>query len=82
MIDMIWLIITKWGSFIKYGLVGSVGFIIHLIALWLLTEQVHLWYMVSAVIAIIVAAFNNYILNYLWTFKEKNISTPVNLNVI
>lgn len=61
-------------SFIKYGLVGSVGFAIHLLVLWLLTEQVHLWYMISATIAIVVAALNNYILNYLWTFKDRKAS--------
>lgn len=58
--------------FIKYGLVGSVGFGVHLVVLWLLTEQVHLWYMASAVIAIVVAALNNYILNCLWTFRDRD----------
>ena len=71
MIDLLWRLVAKSQGFIKYGLVGSVGFVIHLLVLWLLTDYGHLWYMVSATIAIIVAALNNYILNYLWTFKDK-----------
>src|SRR3972149_4385289 len=58
-------------GYIKYGIVGSVGLVIHLMVLWLLTEYVHFWYMASATIAIIVAALNNYILNYLWTVKVR-----------
>lgn len=71
MIDLIWRLIGKFSGFIKYGLVGSVGFAIHLMVLWLLTDYVHLWYMLSATIAIVVASLNNYILNYHWTFKDK-----------
>ncbi len=79
MIELLWRLISKLQGFIKYGLVGSVGFVIHLLVLWLLTDYGHLWYMVSATIAIIVAALNNYILNYLWTFKDKkgNINNKV-----
>jgi len=69
--DVIFIIFNKLSGFIKYGLVGSVGFGIHLIVLWFCTDQLQLWYMWSAVIAIVVAALNNYILNYLWTFKDK-----------
>ena len=79
MVDFIWRLVGKLSGFIKYGLVGSVGFGVHLLVLWLLTDYGHLWYMASATIAIIVAALNNYILNYLWTFKDKkaNISNKV-----
>jgi len=79
MIDLLWRLVSKTQGFIKYGLVGSVGFVIHLLVLWLLTDYGHLWYMLSATIAIIVAALNNYILNYLWTFKDKkgNINNKV-----
>lgn len=71
MVDLLWRLVAKLSGFIKYGLVGSVGFGIHLLVLWLLTEYAHLWYMLSATIAIVVAALNNYILNYHWTFKDK-----------
>lgn len=57
--------------FIKYGLVGSVGFGVHLLVLWTLTENLRLWYMAAAAIAIGVAALNNYILNCAWTFRDR-----------
>lgn len=79
MIDLLWRLVSKAQGFIKYGLVGSVGFGVHLLVLWLLTDYGHVWYMASATIAIVVAALNNYILNYLWTFKDKkgNINNKV-----
>lgn len=71
MVDLIWWFCNKCGGYIKYSLVGSVGFGVHLLTLWVLTEHLHLWYMASATIAIVTAALNNYILNYLWTFKDR-----------
>jgi len=70
-IELCWKLFNKISGYIKYSLVGAVGFGIHLLVLWLLTDYAQLWYMASAVIAIIVAALNNYTLNYLWTFKDK-----------
>ncbi len=58
-------------GYIKYSLVGVVGALINFSALWLLTEQAHLWYLLSATIGIILAATSNYTLNYLWTFKDR-----------
>ncbi len=71
LVDIIWSIIARLSGFIKYGLVGTVGFGVHLLVLWLLTEYANMWYITSAIIAIVVAALNNYILNYHWTFKDK-----------
>ena len=78
-IDVIWQIVSKYWEFIKYGLVGSVGFIIHISVVWYLKEIVDLWVMYSIAIAIVIAALNNYILNYRWTFsdKKKNIGNKV-----
>jgi putative flippase GtrA len=52
-------------------MVGAVGFGVHLLVLWFMTDIVHFWYIGSATVAIIVAALNNYILNYHWTFKDR-----------
>lgn len=69
--DWFWRLIGKSIGFIKYGMVGAVGFGIHLLALWILTDKIGFHYIGSAAIAIIIAALNNYILNYFWTFKNK-----------
>ncbi len=69
--DALWTSYDRLKGFIKYGLVGTVGFGEHLLVLWLLTEYVQMWYMASATVAIIVASINNYILNYHWTFRDR-----------
>ena len=71
MIDLLWKLLGKLKGYIQYSLVGLVGFGVHLVILWFLTDKLHVWYMLSAAIAITIAALNNYILNYLWTFKDK-----------
>ncbi len=71
MIDTLWWLFNKFSGYIKYSLVGLVGAAIHFPLLYWLTDYVHLWYMVSATISMICAATSNYILNYLWTFKDR-----------
>ena len=69
MIDIIYSLLKI--GFIKYGLVGATGFFINMSLLWLLTDKAHVWYLISAIIAIIVSAFTNYVMNYHWTFKNR-----------
>ena len=56
---------------LRFGLVGVLGAIIGLPLLYTLTEFVGLYYIVSAIIAIICASTSNYFFNNLWTFREK-----------
>lgn len=58
---------------IRFGIVGGIGSLIHFAVLFSFTEIAGLWYLFSAVIAVLVAATNNYILNNIWTFKEKEV---------
>ena len=60
-------IITK---YIKFCIVGGIGVVINMGILWVLTEQFHLWYMLSNLIGIGVAMTSNFTLNFLWTFKR------------
>lgn len=69
--DFLWNLYDKLSGYIKYSLVGIIGFGIHLLVLWLLTDFGQVWYLLSATIAIIIAALNNYIINYHWTFRHK-----------
>ena len=39
--------------------------------LWLFTERVGLFYLASAAIAIETSVFNNFILNDVWTFRDR-----------
>ncbi len=58
-------------EFFKFALVGLIGTVINLLILYFLTEFFGIYYLFSAVVAFIVAASNNFILNKIWTFKEK-----------
>jgi len=58
-------------EFFKFGLVGILGMLINLFILYIFTEFVGIYYLISAIIAFFVAVTHNFILNKLWTFKEK-----------
>ena len=58
---------------LRFAIVGGIGSLIHFTVLFGLTRFVGLWYILSAIFAVFLAATSNYILNQVWTFKEKNI---------
>lgn len=58
-------------EFFKFGIVGTLGAIINLGALYALTEFAGIYYIISAVFAFIIAVTSNFFLNKIWTFKEK-----------
>lgn len=58
-------------EFLKFALVGFIGTLINLLVLYSFTEFLGIYYILSAVFAFLVAATSNFILNKVWTFKEK-----------
>jgi dolichol-phosphate mannosyltransferase len=58
-------------QFLKFCVVGSLGTIVNLAILYSLVEFAKLWYIFSAAIAFVIAATHNYILNKIWTFKDR-----------
>ena len=58
---------------LRFGIVGAVGAVVHLAVLYGLSNLMGLWYIASGVIAVLAAATTNYILNHIWTFKERKI---------
>lgn len=54
----------------KYYLVGASGVIVNLGILFVLTEFVGLWYLLSSAIAIYVSITSNFLLNKTWTFRD------------
>lgn len=56
---------------IKFYIVGGVGTIVNLGILYVLTDFLNIWYMLSAVIAISVSITTNFFGNRLWTFKNQ-----------
>ncbi len=62
---------TKYDTFLKFCAVGLTGVLVNTGILYFLTEFAHVFYLLSAVIAIQVSIFSNYTLNRYWTWKTK-----------
>lgn len=67
---LIGLVTYKMRRYISFAIVGGIGALWYFGLLYTLTEYAHLWYMLSAVIATIIAATHNYILNHFITFRK------------
>lgn len=63
-------------EFFKFGFIGLIGTILNLLILYLLTEHLKIYYLISATLAFIITVTANFVGNKTWTFKEK-ISTQV-----
>jgi putative flippase GtrA len=57
-------------KFTKYIVVGGIGAVIQLGGTYILTEKVHLYYMFSLAISIVLATSFGFTANYLWTFRK------------
>jgi len=59
------------GQFFSFAFVGLIGTFINIAILYMLTEMLGIYYILSAIFSFIIAATSNFILNKTWTFKEK-----------
>jgi len=59
------------GRIIKFSIVGILSILLNEATLWALTELLHIFYIVSAVIAGELSAVISFIMNDMWTFKER-----------
>jgi len=57
-------------EFFKFAFVGLIGTLVNIFILYLLTEKLGVYYIISAFFSFIVAMTSNFILNKVWTFKE------------
>ncbi len=62
---------TTFFKFLKFGVVGASGMVVHFGVLYLCKEILHLNPFVANTIGFITAATTNYILNRIWTFRSK-----------
>ena len=60
---------------IKFCLSGGAGVGLYYITLYCLTELVHLWYVISAVVAFVLNQVTNFVLQKLWTFENSDTKT-------
>ena len=59
----------------RFGVVGFTAFLIDAGVLYVLTEYLHVYYLVSSVISFIVSLAYNYILSIFWVFDVKKKQT-------
>jgi len=67
------LYIYKYRKMLKFLLVGGVGIGVNLGLLAFFTEVAGIWYMLSAVLGILIATMWNFAMNNLWTFGDRNL---------
>lgn len=65
------LFLDRYEEMIKFGIVGASGVLVNMGLLYFLTEEVGLYYILSAVIAVETSIISNFALNEIWTFVEK-----------
>lgn len=56
-------------EFFKFGIVGVLNTLVHLIVLYLLVELFSVWYVLASFIAYLFAVSNSFVLNTVWTFR-------------
>lgn len=60
---------------LKFGIVGVIATIIDFIVLYLLTEFLHVHYLISSIISFTVSVIFNYILSIKWVFEANHKQT-------
>ena len=60
---------------LKFGLVGVIATIIDFAVLYILTEFLHVHYLISSIISFIVSVIFNYILSIKWVFEVNHKQT-------
>lgn len=70
---------------LKFGVVGVLAFIVDYLTLYILTEYIHLYYLISSVLSFLASLIVNYILSIKWVFdvsKKQTIKDVVLFTVL
>lgn len=57
-------------QFLKFALTGTIGTLIHISLLYILTEYFSIYYIISSVIAFMIGNLTVFYINKTWTFNE------------
>ncbi|MCF8885484.1 MAG: GtrA family protein [Nitrososphaerota archaeon] len=58
-------------EFLKFNVVGGVGVVVNLLFYILFNDYLHIHYIISGALATELAIINNFILNDIWTFRDR-----------
>jgi dolichol-phosphate mannosyltransferase len=64
-----------WKRFLKFCAVGAFGVLVNEGLLWLLTDGFGLFYLYSAMVSIEISIISNFVLNNLWTFRDRRLTS-------
>ncbi len=56
---------------LKFSIVGVSGILVNMGILFILTEYFHILYLISSIIAIEISIISNFLLNDIWTWKDR-----------
>lgn len=56
-------------QYIKFCLVGGIGYVLALIVMYIFTDMLGWYYIASSAVAFVVASISNFTLNRVWTFR-------------
>lgn len=69
--------LQSWAAFLRFGLVGGLCFVVGMLGVWLLTEQLGLHYLLSTALAMLSTNVLGWLLNRSWTYElERRRSLP------
>lgn len=69
-------------EFVRFCIVGGVGFVINFIVLTLLHKVLHTPLFVAQVVGAEIALFSNFILHDRWTYRSRNSKKPISTLLI
>ncbi|MCX5991959.1 MAG: GtrA family protein [Chloroflexi bacterium] len=71
------LVAKEWGlrRFVQFGLVGLSGTGVNMGTFWFFTRIAHLKDLVALIIAYTAATLSNFILNDIWTFRDRRVKS-------
>ncbi len=58
---------------VRFGLVGLSGVFVNMGFLWLLTEVMGFYYILSSLVAVELSIISNFLLNNAWTFRDRSL---------
>ncbi len=80
-LEYMWLCINirieKWQRFIKFGIVGFIGFLINFFSLYLFANILNFTEWISWALSTELAIISNFIWNNIWTFKDRKITKTI-----
>lgn len=68
--------------FVKFGIVGAIGVLVNFLVYWILTSALGVNHLLAGTIATELAIINNFILNDLWTYRQRREGARLTVRIL